>query len=184
MLLISMLCSLLTTAQKNPVILKIRENFQIWQPIIEKESSNSTKLFHYAWGENYQEEDWYENEQKSENKFLFQKVSVIKKDSLGTFVHHDDYSMSGDWNITADYYFDTNDQLYFIYWRMNTFQATEPVTVEKRLYFDTDEQLIRNLESKYKLNTKEESTAEFADREVAYELRLNNMSFYKKLTQE
>ena len=60
----------------------------------------------------------------------------------------------------------------------NTFQAEKPLTVEKRLYFNADGELIKELQSTYKMNSKEKSTASFADREVAYNLQLNKMEFY------
>ncbi len=171
---------LLVTAQENPEMLKIRENVQTWGPIIESELNGSTQLFHYVWGKNYQEGGWYSSEQTSEEKFLFQKVRLIEKQNLGTFVYFDNYSPSGDWYIAIDYYFNTNNKLYFVFWRMNTFQADEPLTIEKRLYFDYGGRLIRNLKSTFKMNTKEESTAGFVDRDVDYELQLSKMDFYSK----
>ena len=176
-LIISVL-SLLVSAQETSDILQIKESFKAWQPVIASEINSSTQLFHYAWGENYQDEKWYKNEQSSGDKFLYQKVQLIETDDLGTYVHCDNYSMSGDWFIAVDYYFDTENKLYFVFWRMNTFQALEPLSVEKRLYFNTEGELIRNLQSTYKINTKEASTAEFADRSVEYELQLNEMGFY------
>ncbi|MDW3209748.1 MAG: hypothetical protein R8N23_07770 [Reichenbachiella sp.] len=175
---------LLGTAQENSDIVQIRENFQAWQPIIESKLKTSTQFFHYAWGENYQEDEWYTSEQASEDKFLFQKTYIIEKANLGTFVYYDNFAMSGDWKISVDYYFDTNDRLYFIFWRMNTFQANEPLTIEKRLYFNSEGELIRNLKSTFKMNTKDESTAGFADRDVEYELHLNKMDFYSKWKEE
>ena len=86
--------------------------------------------------------------------------------------------MSGDWNIVVEYYFDRTDKLHFIFWRMNTFQAEEPLTIEKRLYFNSEGEQIRSLKSIYKMNSRDESTAEFADRQVEYELQLNKMGFY------
>ena len=178
------LSCLLGTAQENGVIIQIRKNFQTWQPIIKSKLNSSTQFFHYAWGKNYQEDAWYTNEQASEDKFLFQKTYIIENPNLGTFVYYDNYSISGDWYTSIDYYFDANNKLYFVFWRMNTFQADEPLTVEKRLYFNTEGKLIRNLKSIYKMNTKEKSTAGFADREVEYELQLKKMGFYNKWKQK
>ena len=180
LLLTFFLNCLLGTAQEDPVILKIRENFQTWQPIIESELYSSTQLFHYAWGKNYQENEWYTNEQDSEDKFLFQQAYIIEKPDLGTYVYYDNFSMSGDWYIAIDYYFDTSNKLYFVFWRMNTFHAEEPLTVEKRLYFNSDGELIRNLTSTFKMNTSEKLNVEFADQDVDYELQLNKMDFYPK----
>ncbi|WP_422359458.1 hypothetical protein [Reichenbachiella sp.] len=178
-----LLCSLLSLTvfgQTEKIISEIRGNFKNWQPIIESEIKGSTQLFHYAWGENYQEEEWYSNELGTKDKFLFQKATVIENSNLGTLVYYDNYAISGDWYIAVDFYFDTNNKLYFVFWRMNTFQASEPLTIEKRLYFNPQGEMIRNLKSTYKMNTKEESTSGFADREVEYELQLDKMDFYNK----
>ncbi len=163
---------------QDETILEIRENFKNWQPIIKHELENSKKLYHYAWGENYGEESWYSNEINTEEKFLYEMVSVIEDDELGTFVNYDNYAFSGDWYISVDYYFGTTNKLYFIFWKMNTFQAEEPVTVEKRLYFDSNDVLVRSLESVYKMNTHEESKSSFADRDVEFESRIEGMPFY------
>tara|TARA_B100001245_G_C22756333_1_gene366102 strand:+ start:220 stop:789 length:570 start_codon:yes stop_codon:yes gene_type:complete len=172
------LCSISATAQEDPAILQIREKFKAWQPLIKSELHGSIELFHYIWGANYEETKWYWNELESEDQFLFQKVRIIEKSNRGTFVNYENYSISGDWRITVDYYFDKSDRLYFVFWRMNTFQAEKPLTVEKRLYFNADGELIKELQSTYKMNSKEKSTASFADREVAYNLQLNKMEFY------
>ena len=166
------------------MISQIQEQYKIWQPIIKKELGESAKLYHYVWGEHFQEDGWYNEELKSSDKFLFQKASIIQKQHIGSFVFYNDYSLSGDWSIATEYYFDTSHKLYFVYWRMNTFQATEPLTVEKRLYFDASGTLIQSQKSKYKINTIEESTAEFTDREVEYNLQLEKMRFYKKWSEK
>lgn len=174
------LIALVSFGQGDQTIDEIKENIQKWQTIIEAGLKGSTQLFHYAWGDNYQEDEWYTNELTSEDKFLFQKATIIEKPNLGTFIYYDNYAMSGDWKISVDHYFDTNHRLYFVFWRMNTFQTDEPLTIEKRLYFNSTSELIQNLKSTYKMNTKNESTAGFADQDVEYELQLNKMDFYGK----
>ena len=61
---------------------------------------------------------------------------------------------------------------------MNTFYADEPLTVEKRLYFDSNGSIIRELKSVYKMNTKEKIDVSFMDQEVLYVLTLNDLVFY------
>lgn len=180
LIVLFILINLVAFGQEDKVIGEIRENFQKWQPIIEDELKGSTQLFHYVWGENYQEGEWYTKEQTDEDKFLFQKATLIEKPNLGTFVYYDNYAMSGDWYIAVEYYFDTKDKLYFVFWRMNTYQADEPLTAEKRLYFNSEGELIRDLQSTFKMNTKDETTAGFADRDVEYKLQLQKMGFYGK----
>ncbi|HET8859591.1 hypothetical protein [Marivirga sp.] len=171
-------------AQEDKSINKIREDFKKWQPIIDRELKGATELFHYVWGDNYQNEKWYDTECDDEDKFLYQKVKILEKSNLGTFVLANFNTISGDWSIKIEYYFDSNDKLYFIYWKMNTFQADEPLTVEKRFYFNSNGKVLKKLQSTYKLNTKEESNAGFMNREVDYKLQLNKMDFYSKLRGE
>lgn len=65
-----------------------------------------------------------------------------------------------------------------MFWRINTYQAEEPLTVEKRLYFNFDGEPIRTTQTKYKMNTISKSNASFADQNVEYESQLNRMGFY------
>jgi len=166
-------------SQEDSTILVIKTNFQKWQPIIDNEFENYPKFFNYAWGENYQFDKWFNKKQDNDSLTLSEAVSVIEKKDLGYFVNVDYYSFSGDWYIVIEYYYNQEEQLYFIFWRMNTFYAKEPLTVEKRLYFDTNSRIIRELKSVYKMNTKEKIDISFMDKEIDYELILSDMSFYK-----
>jgi hypothetical protein len=166
-------------SQEDSTILEIRDNFKKWQPIIDIELDSSDKLYNYAWGENYQFEKWTDKMMDNDSLILSEAVSIIKKKGFGYFVHRDTFSFSGDWYVVADFYYDKNGQLYFIFWRMNTFYAEEPLSVEKRLYLDKHGQLILDLKSVYKMNTKEKLDKAFSDRAVDYNLTLNDMDFYK-----
>lgn len=165
-------------SQDNPRILEIRKDFQKWQPIIENELNSCSKFFNYAWGENYQFDKWFENQQNNDSITLVSKVSIIEKKTLGYFVNVDQHSISGDWYIAVDYYYNKKEQLYFVFWRMNTFYAEEPLTVEKRLYFDTNGEVVQELKSIYKMNTKEKIDIGFMDREVDYKYILGDTNFY------
>ncbi|MFL1895948.1 hypothetical protein ACJRPK_09615 [Aquimarina sp. 2-A2] len=129
-------------------------------------------------GEHYRNDEWCSSETYDEDKLLCQIASVIEDINLGTYVHYDNYSISGDWLISSDYYFNKDNKLYFVFWRMNTYQAEETLTVEKRLYFNFDGEPIRTFQTKYKMNTISKSNASFADQNVEYESRLNRMGFY------
>ncbi|MDY0103024.1 MAG: hypothetical protein RBS07_08785 [Lentimicrobium sp.] len=166
-------------SQEDSIITIIRDDFQKWQPIIEKKFDNCDKLYNYAWGENYQFDKWTDKKLNDDTLTLSEAVSIIEQKDLGFFVHVDTYSFSGDWYIATDYYYNKDGQLYFVFWRMNTFYAEEPLTVEKRLYFDTHGQLIRDLKSVFKMNTKKKIDIGFMDREVDYDLTLSDMNFYK-----
>ncbi|NOZ47318.1 MAG: hypothetical protein GXO79_11140 [Chlorobi bacterium] len=166
-------------SQEDSIITEIRSDFQKWQSIIDKEFDNSDKFYNYVWGENYQFDNWFDIKIDNDSLTLSEAVSIIDKKDLGYFVYVDYYSFSGDWYIAVDYYYNKEGQLYFIFWRMNTFYAEEPLTVEKRLYFDNTGQLIRDLKFVYKMNTKEKIDISFMDREVDYKLSLTDMDFYK-----
>lgn len=166
-------------SQTDSIIQKIRDDFQKWQTIIDKDFDSCDKLYNYAWGENYQFNKWTDKKLNDDSLILSERVSIIEHKDLGFFVYVDSYSLSGDWYIATDYYFNQEEQLYFVFWRMNTFYAEEPLTIEKRLYFDNQGQLIRDLKSVYKMNTKEKIDIGFMDREVDYQLLLSDMDFYK-----
>ena len=166
-------------AQEDSIITKIRDDFQKWQPIIDNGIDNCDKLYKYAWGENYQFDKWTYKNLSDDTLTLSEAVSIIEQKDLGFFVYVDTYSFSGDWYVATDYFYDKDAQLYFVFWRMNTFYAEEPLTVEKRLYFDRQGQLIRDLKSVFKMNTKEKIDIDFMDREVDYDLILSDMDFYK-----
>ena len=76
----------ISIGQENNTIINIREDFQKWQSIIDVEQKGAAQLYHYAWGMNHLKEEWSENPLADETKFLFQKVTVIEKNNLGTFV--------------------------------------------------------------------------------------------------
>lgn len=166
-------------AQEDAIIKKIRDDFQKWQPIIDNGIDNCDKLYNYTWGENYQFDKWTDKKLNDDTLTLSEAVSIIEQKDLGFFVYVDSYSFSGDWYVATDYYYDKDGQLYFVFWRMNTFYAEEPLTVEKRLYFNSQGQLIRDLKSVFKMNTKEKIDIGFMDREVEYDLTLRDMDFYK-----
>jgi hypothetical protein len=165
--------------QEDSIITKIRDDFQKWQSIIDNGIDNCDKLYNYAWGENYQFDKWTDKKLSGDTLTLSEAVSIIEQKDLGFFVNVDTYSFSGDWYLATDYYYDKDGQLYFVFWRMNTFYAEEPLTVEKRLYFDSQGQLIRDLKSVFKMNTKEKIDIDFMDRDVDYYLTLSDMDFYK-----
>lgn len=166
-------------AQADSIIAKIKDDFQKWQPIIDNGFENCDKLHNYAWGENYQYDKWTDKKLDDDTLTLSKAVSIIEQKDLGFFVYVDTYSFSGDWYVATDYYYDKAGQLYFVFWRMNTFYAEEPLTVEKRLYFDSQGQLIRDLKSVFKMNTKEKIDISFMDRDVDYKMDLKEMDFYK-----
>ncbi len=166
-------------SQEDSTIREIKTNFQKWHPIIDNEIEICPKFFNYAWGENYQFDKWYNKNQNIDGLNLAEAVSIIERKDLGYFVRAENPSFSGDWHIVTDYYFNKEQQLSFIYWRMNTFQAEEPLTIEKRLYFNLNGEIIRNINSVFKMNTKEPIEINFMDREVVYKLTLREMDFYK-----
>ena len=182
--LIGLLFSNLGFAQEDSIILEIRRDFQKWQPIIEREFDSCTRYYNYAWGENFQYDKWFNEIQDNDGLATEKIVSIIEKEDLGYFVYIDYYSFSGDWYIAVDHYYNVEEQLYFIFWAMNTFYAEESVSVEKRLYFNYEGELIHELQSVYKMNTKEKIDIDFMDIEVEYELNLSDMDFYKSWSNE
>jgi hypothetical protein len=166
-------------SQEDQTIARIRSDFQKWQPIIDNHLEDCDKIYKYVWGDAYQYETWLNKETENDTLMHSQSVSVIEEKDLGYFVKLATYSFSGDWSIVADYYYTEDRKLFFVFWTLHSFNAPEPVTVEKRLYFDNNGALIRNLKSVYKMNTTEKVDTGFDDRAVDYEWKLDDMGFYK-----
>jgi hypothetical protein len=62
---------------------------------------------------------------------------------------------------------------------MNTFQADIPVTVEKRLYFDGRNGLIKELQTVYEMNTKKVVDARICGQRSNNWSTLNGIGFLK-----
>ncbi len=167
-------------AENLETIQKIKKGFAQWQPIINKELSDAKVLYHYTWGKYLKKNKWSSSEIKSDQKILVNKIKYLRNKS-GHFIYSENYSISGDWFINSETYYDNKNRLYFVFWNMNTFQAETPLSVERRLYFDEEGYIIRNLEQKYKMNTKEKSDSHFSDRKVQYETKIENLKFFKYL---
>jgi hypothetical protein len=106
---------------------------------------------------------------------------ILDKENLGSFLYTEKFSLAGDWFVAIDYYFDNKGKLYFIFWRMNSFHAEEPVTVEKRLYFDQHGEKIRDLISVFKMNTNEKKDISYLDMEVEYKMDIKEFEVYDRL---
>jgi len=166
-------------AQENPDIKKIRSTFQKWQPFIDRETVNHAQLYKYVWGNDQQYYKWTKENLESDSLTLVETASILENKDLGTFVLINQSTSSGDWYIVAEYYYNKSGGLYFIFWRMNTFYAEIPLSIEKRGYFDENGRLIRNLKTVYKMNTKEKVDISFMDKPVDYKLNLSDLEFYK-----
>lgn len=179
-LMLGALLSLPSCAGEPKRIEEIQARFSTWQSIIKIEQKNAAVIYRYAWGNNFEKEEWSRKLIKSDEKRLAEKITLIKN-KTGSWVYKEDFSLSGDWVIASEHYYDEEGKLFFVFWKMNTFQAEEPVTVEKRLYFDKRGSIVRNLVAVYKMNTKQETKVSFMDRDVAYETSFSKQDFLKHL---
>lgn len=169
-------------AQEDSTIVEIRKNFKSWQPLIDSEIENCQRFYKYCWGQNYQFIEWYDSQNQPDSLTLHTMSLILEKENLGYFLYTDKFSLSGDWSIAVDYYFDIKGKLYFIFWRMNSFYAEIPVTVEKRLYFDNKGEKIRDLVSVYKMNTKEKTEVSYMDKDVEYKMDIKEFEVYNYWT--
>jgi hypothetical protein len=161
-------------------IAEIKTVFSQWQPIIQSKAKDRFIIYRYASGENYEKREWSRKELKSDDKALSDKFTIIQRNN-GAYVNHEQYSFSGDWFVVSEHYYDKNGKLLFVFWKMNTFQAEEPATIEKRLYFAENGKVIRSLKDVYKLNTKQKQNVSFMDHEVEYSTVFKSLAFYDQL---
>ncbi len=125
-------------AQEDTLIAKIRLDFQKWQPIIEKELNQAQKLYHIMWGEDFMFSGWLTSEHLNDSLHLAETVTILEQKNEGFFVTTESYSLSGDWFKTFDQYYNKDGVIYFIFWRMNTFLAEEPLNLSSILNFNSD----------------------------------------------
>ena len=177
LLLVIFFLPLVAHSQEDKRIDEIKAHFSEWQPIIRAELKNAPVIYEYSWGDHYQYSEWTTHEIKSEEKFLTERNMVIRKKN-GSFVYREIYSFSGDWFVVSESYYGENGKLFFLFWTMNTFQAMEPATVEKRLYFDKMGKIIRSLQDVYKMNTKQKQDISFMDHDVLYQAEFKDLPFY------
>lgn len=151
--------------QDDRKILKIRNEFNEWQSRLE--NNKVTPKFYYHWirSDNDENGTWTPFE-PGDSVTVIEVARVFSQPGLGHLVKLNTNSISGDWFIKTENYFDSNGDLFFIFWSMNTFQADVPVTVEKRLYFDGRNGLMKELKTVYKMNSRDVVEVRFADREV------------------
>lgn len=158
----------------------IRNQFKVWQPILNNNGNIARQYFHVYSGVRFEKEEWLCMPPKSDNQFVGEKVTCFTKDTLGTVLLIQESTPSGDWSISSQYYYWPTGELYFIFWTMNTTQADEPMTIERRLYFNKAGEEVRFLESVYKMNTKDIiEKPNYLDQEVKYWLRLSEVPFKK-----
>lgn len=165
-------------AQQDSVIAEIKENFKTWQPIIAMDSTEVTTFYLYSWGDRYENQQWQKTMERNDTLFLTQTSTIMQKDSLGYFMQEYSTSPSGDWLLIVDYYYDVDGDLYFAFWRLNTFLAEEPVTVQRRFYYNKDGEPARLLKSVYKLGTKEEVDVSYSEPPIRFEIDFSETEVY------
>ena len=173
-----------TSAQDSQDILKIRRQFKSWQEVLNKEAlAKGKSFFHIYSGENYQNERWVsEVNKKNSGSFIGEEVTLVKNDKLGMMFYILETSPSGDWVIAAEHYYWPSGELFFVYWKLNTYQAIEPMTIERRLYFSENGNLVESLESVYKLGTREKvDNPNYMPHDVTYWKNVRELPFYNLL---
>ena len=168
----------------SPDVLKIRRQFKLWQEVLNKGTlSKAKRFFHIYSGENYQNEKWVIQTNKQDSgAFIGEEVALVKNDKLGMMFYISETSPSGDWYIAAEDYYWLSGRLFFVYWKMNTSRALEPITIERRLYFSENGNLVESLESVYKLGTREKvDNPNYMPHDVTYWKNVRELPFYNLL---
>ena len=173
-----------TSFSQDSIIDKIESKYQKWQPIINNQISFSEQYYNYAWGINFEFNKWYTTEIENDTLILAEVLSIVKNQELGLLLFIDEYSYSGDWFIYSEHYYDKDKRLYFVLWKMNTFHAEEPVTVERKLYFNKEGKKIKELETVYKMNTNDEIDIPYMQHDVYYDIIFNKSEYLKTIKRE
>jgi hypothetical protein len=179
------------TAQDSSEILKIREQFNSWQKVLNKETiAKGKKFFEISVGRNFSKTEWI-TKLEDDNDFIWSEVAFIKDDKLGSMFYIYETSPSGDWADAAEHYYWPTGELLFVYWKLNTFHSIDPspmnmrpITIERRLYFNKNGTMIKFLESIYFMGTKAKVTdPDYEPHEVTYWKNIKALPFYNLLNE-
>jgi hypothetical protein len=183
-------------SQEHEEILKIREQFKSWQKVLNKETiSRGKHFFEISLGRYSHEIKWvtkFDEKDENSDNFIYSQVTLIKDDKLGTMFYISETSPSGDWEDVAEHYYWPTGELFFVYWKLNTFVSLDsqkceeqPLTIERRLYFNRDGRVIKFAESIYKMNTKEKVVNHnYMPHDVNYWRVIRALPFYNLLMEK
>lgn len=165
-------------ATEDEDILKIKIQFKVWQQILNKEQLKTKNIFHIYYGENYKNEKWVTELNKDDETFVGEEVTFIDHKTMGVKFNMTETSPSGDWYIYSEHYYWPSGNIFFVFWSMKTTYADEPLTVERRLYFNEKGDVLRSLEDVYKTGTKTKiATSNYLDKKIQYWLKINELPF-------
>jgi len=166
------------SCQNSSEIIEIQKSFNNWKPVLNNKIIEPQIFYHLYSGHNFSEDEWTVTIEDSTGAFVGEQVYFYTYDSLGYMMLLYETTPSGDWSIVSEHYFTPSGKLYFIFWSMNTSYSDEPVTVERRIYFDSNHKQIKNLQSVYKINTKQKvKNPNFMDRNILYWLNMLEVPF-------
>lgn len=166
-------------SQDNQIIKDIRTQFKQWQPLLKENKIIPNIFYHQFTGDDYSDDQWLQAIQDSANSFIGEELSLYSVDSLGTVIKFSETSPSGDWFATSEHYYSKTGKLYFIFWTLNTFNAEYPCSIERRLYFNDEFEIIKKLESVYKMNTKEKiKNPNFMDIDIQIWNKIKDLPIY------
>jgi hypothetical protein len=177
-------------AQDPQNILEIRKQYDRWQNFLKNEKYDTKKYFEIYSGEEYQEHEWVDNFKKYQDKyegidyFITTELTLINDKKIGVMFSTYETSPSGDWHVYSEHYYWPSGELFFTLWRMVTSSSIhytdtgEPLTIERRLYFNKKGEIIRKLESTYGSQSKKElKNQQYLDREIKHWLTTKDFPF-------
>ncbi len=183
-------------AQDSSEISKIRERYNAWQKILNKETiAKGKNFFEISMGDKFGKTKWvakiYHTVNENADVFMWSEVTFIKDAKLGSMFYIGETSPSGDWADTAEHYYWPTGELFFVHWRLNTSQSLDPsstkersITIERRLYFNKKGEMIKFLESIYEINTKIKVTEpNYMPHEVTFWKNIKILPFYNLLNE-
>lgn len=154
----------------------------------EYDHKRSPIVYHYISGEHYSKSEYSTVKSGSDSVFLGELIVAVKRDK-GILIHSEINTPSGDWFIVQDNYYDKDGKIAYVYWNMNTFQASlgeesVPASISKRIYFDKAGDRILQRVKAYRMNTDTEMSSQsfgFMDREVEVHNEIEKLEYYHLL---
>ena len=148
-----------------------------WQLLLSEMPQSKQTYYKYLVKENDKNIYWSSAEIQDNSLFLIQKIAYIKNAELGYLICYENFTVSGDWYIVQNDYYSLEGTLICTKWEMNTCKAEFPITVDKKIYFNTNGTVFSQYRNIYKFNTQENVSIKFKDVDVHYKLKISDLEF-------
>lgn len=149
----------------------------IYEKEIRASFKSNLRVYNYCSGENYQVSKYSISSDSDGEAFLRQMIVPMWFPKLGYYVYRELYTPSGDWFLIQHDYYNMDGKLRLSVWNINTFYASEPASIEKRVYLDSQGVVLRQTVQIYKMNTDTPLETDFMDQDIELIRSIQDLPF-------